>query len=466
MVTRSLPNEGVDLLDRPFPQAIDAERALLGGLLQEPNRLQQLDLKPTDFYHSHHGNLYRLLVSMLDAGKPIDLVSVTSAMEHTAKIYGGVAYVVELPEHCPSAANLGHYAALIQNTSDLRGLIRHARMLAERAYMAPIDESVTDLVAEGARSIQKMMRTDNGDRSTFKTALNDTLDYKESVENGTVSAPFVSSGFPSLDANIGGGLYLGEMTVVAARTAMGKTAFALNIAMKRATEIYRDDQAETYEEVRPRVVVVVSMEMRRSELIDRWLAMRVGVLYDSLRRNQLSQEDWDKIIALRSELDELPIVIYDGSCYSVEQLRALVDAESMTHDVDTLVIDYIGLMPSSPATQSKDYGSNAKGCKGIAKDYNCAVVLLAQLNKSGTSQEDKRPKITQVFYGDEIAMHTNLMIALHRPSYYGEGGDKRLTFVFVLKQRAGVGGPNACVNLKFFGELQMFIDDEDERLAA
>ncbi|MEN0068569.1 MAG: DnaB-like helicase C-terminal domain-containing protein, partial [Myxococcota bacterium] len=299
----------MDLREQPFPQAVDAERALLGGLLQQPDQLLAVSevVKPEDFYRPEHAALLELLVEMHGRGETIDLVIVSDrvARQGQAQRYGGIAYVTELPEHVPSTANLPHYAQVIKDKSILRDIIRSARGVAEDAYLQPDD--VGELVDRAAKDFATIGQG-RGRRTWHQISLIVDQELRRieelSEKGGTTTG--ATTGFVDLDKKLAG-LHSTDLLILAARPGMGKTALALNIAQNVAL-------------LEGLPVALFSLEMSRGQLVTRMLCCYGLVEAGRVRTGTLDTDDWDRFIEASEALRKTHVHIDDTPGLSIGDL--------------------------------------------------------------------------------------------------------------------------------------------------
>jgi replicative DNA helicase len=436
----------MDWLDRPSPQAVEAERALLGGLLQAPDELVRVAeaVRPEDFYRPEHGALYRLLGEMQARGESIDLVTVAERITRgdQADRYGGVGYVAELPEHVPSTANLGHYADVIREKAALRDLIKVSVDLANQAYAQPDD--VSQLIDKAARD---MAAIGGGPGRKAWIQISEIVDQelmrieKLAERGGTTTG--LTTGFADLDKKLAG-LHPTDLLILAARPAMGKTALALNVAQNVAL----------MENV---PVGVFSLEMGRGQLVTRMLCCHGLVDAGKVRTGTLETDDWDRFLDASEYLRKSRILIDDTPGLSITDLRARARRLKVEHpDLGLIVLDYLQLMRGDDARAPREQQISAisRGLKALAKDLHCPVMALSQLNRGVESRQDKRPLVSDLRESGAIEQDADVIMFIYRDEYYNpESLDKGLAEVIIAKQR---NGPTGTVKLAFQGQFTRF----------
>jgi replicative DNA helicase len=436
----------MDWQDRPSPQAVEAERALLGGLLQDPTELVRVAerVRTEDFYRPEHGALFKLLVEMQGRGDSIDLVTVAERLTrgNQADRFGGAGYVAELPEHAPSTANLPHYAEVIREKSALRDLIRVSTELANQAYAQP--EDVTELLDRAGR---EMANLGQGTGRKSWSAISEIVDEellrieKVAEKGGTTSG--LTTGFADLDKKLAG-LHKSDLLVLAARPAMGKTALALNIAQNVAL-------------MEGVAVGVFSFEMSRGQLVTRMLCCHGLVDAGRVRTGTMVTDDWDRFLDASEYLRKATIQIDDNPGLSLSEVRARGRRLKSEHpDLGLIVIDYLQLMRGDDARAPREQQISAisRGLKAMAKDLECSVIALSQLNRGVESRADKRPLVSDLRESGAIEQDADVILFIYRDDYYNpESLDKGLAEVIIAKQR---NGPTGTIKLAFQGQFTRF----------
>lgn len=431
---------------RAFPQSIEAERALLGGLMQRPDLLVEIHeiVKPADLYRDDHRQLFQLLLEMGAAGEPIDLVTVPERVSRSedAGRYGGVAYVVELPDFAPSTANLAHYARTIRQKSVLREMIRVTQDLTSAAYTQPDDVGV--LLDRAAQSMLEL--GEGGARDAWapiSTVLDEEIVRLEHLEGASDGVTGVATGFYDLDAKLAG-LQAGDLVILAARPSMGKTALALNIAQNAAL-------------MNGIGVGIYSLEMSRESLVDRMLCTYALVESSRLRTGRLDADDWERLLEASEVLRRAPIHINDRPGLTVAEVRAHARRlKAQTPDLGLLVLDYLQLMEADDPRQSRvqQVSEMSRGLKALAKDLSVPVLALSQLSRGVEQRQDKRPIMSDLRESGAIEQDADVILFIYRDEYYNKDSvDQGLAEVIVAKQR---NGPTGEIKLVFQGQYTRF----------
>ncbi|MEZ4321099.1 MAG: replicative DNA helicase [Myxococcota bacterium] len=430
-----------------YPQAVEAERALLGGMILSPDCIPEvtgMGLRGDHFHKPEHGNLFRVLSEMFGRGEPVDLVTVPEriARDGEQDKFGGISYVVGLPDHIPSTTNVTHYARVILDKALLRNLIDTTQEVTEQAFSQPDD--VHNLLDRAAREI---LALGSGLAVGSWQQISETLDQaildleKLSEQKGPVAGN--RTGFDDLDRMLAG-LHPTDLLVLAARPAMGKTALALNIAQNLAL-------------LEQKAVGIFSMEMSRAQLVTRMACCQGLVDAGRVRTGDLDSEDWEKFLDASDVLRGARIFIDDTPGLSLTDVRSRAKRLKAEHDdLGLIVIDYIQLMQGDDARAPREQQISAisRGLKGLAKDCQAPVIALSQLNRGVETRKEKRPLVSDLRESGAIEQDADVILFIYRDEYYNEDSpDKGLAEVIIAKQRSG---PTGTVKLVFQGQYTRF----------
>ncbi len=419
---------------------------MLGGVLQQPEKLPEIGelVRPEDFYRGEHGALFQLLLEMHGRGDHIDLVTVPEriARDDQAPKFGGVAYVVELPDHVPSTANLHHYAEVVKDKAMLRELIRTARDLAGRAYAQPDD--VAGLVDAAAKDILSLgIGQDSRSWSQISMVVDEELLRIEKLSEKAGTTTGQTTGFLDLDAKLAG-LQPTDLLILAARPGMGKSALGVNIAQNVAL-------------MEGVAIGVFSLEMSRGQVVTRMLCCHGMVDAGKVRTGTLDTDDWERFLDASEYLRKSRVFVDDTPGISIGDVRTRSRRLKAEHpDLGLIVIDYLQLMkgedPRSPREQQ--ISSISRGLKALAKDLECPVLALSQLNRGVESRQDKRPLVSDLRESGAIEQDADVIMFIYRDDYYNpESLDQGLAEVIIAKQR---NGPTGTVKLVFQGQFTRF----------
>lgn len=432
--------------DRPFPQAVEAERALLGGLMQAPEQMEDVTaiVDAEAFYLPHHGKLFDLMKSMVAQAEQVDLVTVPDRVGRAdaQEEYGGIGYVLELPSHAPATSNLRTYAEMVREKATLRQMIASAQQLALDAFSHAEDPS--ELLE---RATRELMTLGEGEARRSWEQVSLTIDSVianiENLFNNGADVVGTTTGFVDLDAKLAG-WHPSDLVILAARPAMGKTALALNFVKNAAL-------------VGGVAVGVFSLEMGRDQLVTRLLSTIGEVESGGLRTGKLSGEDWERLLDAAELLRSVSIHIDDTPGVTITDVRARARRlKAACPDLGLIVIDYLQLMQGDDprASRQQQISDISRGLKILAKDLKVPVIALSQLNRAVEKREDKRPMVSDLRESGAIEQDADVIMFIYRDEIYNEDSpDKGLAEVIIAKQR---NGPTGTVKLVFQGQYTRF----------
>ena len=431
--------------DPKVPHNIEAEQAVLGGLLLDNDAFDRVDgLEGSHFYVSAHRLVYEHIVGLVAAGIGADVVTVYERLVSSGKAeqVGGLGYLNALATQTPGAANVGRYAAIVRDRAVRRQLLALAAEVPD--LIAGADEARTlvdrlqsrlELLAQQRTKSQPVRAADD---------LGRYFDQLQSEAEGTVQA--TATGFRDLDEKLGGGLRGGELVVVAGRPAMGKTAFALNIAGNVA---------------RAGSSLVLSLEMPKAQLHQRNVAAFGRIPLSRLRRPALlTHDDWNRVTAATRCIAELNLFLDDQPALTLSEVRAKARAVKRKHGLNLMIIDYLGLMTGgSSENRNQEVGSYSRGLKALAKELEVPIIALAQLNRGVENRDNKRPRVADLRDSGEIEQDADVIMFLYRDEVYDpDSYAKGVCELLIEKQRQGETG---SVQLRYEGQFVRFDDLPD-----
>ena len=431
------------------PHSIEAEQAVLGGLMLAPEAYDRINDKLTanDFYRRDHQLIYRAIAELAEKNRPFDAVTLGEWFEsqgHMDLVAGG-AYLVELASTTPSAANIAAYAEIVRDKAVMRQLIEVGTEIVNDAFQPEGKES-DEMLAIAEQKVFAIAEQGARGRTDF-VAMNDAL--KDAFEvlrvrsesGGTVTG--LPTGYTEFDM-MTAGLQPTDLVILAARPAMGKTTFALNIAEYAAIKSKK-------------AVAVFSMEMSAGQLAMRLISSVGRINATRLRTGQLEDEDWSRVTsAIRILKDQAKVFIDDTPGLSPDVLRSKARRLKREHDLGLIVIDYLQLMsvPGNNENRATEISEISRSLKGLAKELNVPVIALSQLNRSLETRTDKRPVMADLRESGAIEQDADVIVFIYRDDYYHkDSADKGLAEVIIGKQR---NGPTGSIKLKFFGEYTRF----------
>lgn len=435
------------------PHNLEAEQSIIGGLMLESDALDQVvDLiRAEDFYKPAHSKIFEVIQFLHSKSQPIDIITVSNALQTQGDMdaIGGPEYLVSLMTGVISAANIMTYAKIVKDKSTLRRLIQINSGLIEKAYNSDfvdvesfVDAAETEIFKLGENKTQTGLV---GSMEIVKSSIQKIEElYKRKAE-----ITGLATGFTDLD-RMTAGLHGGELTIVAARPSMGKTAFSLNLATHIAVR-------------QKKTVAYFSLEMGKESMMMRMLAAEAKVSMSEIRNGKIQDSAWPKLINAAGALSEAPIFIDESAGLSPFEVRARARRLKAQHGLDCIMIDYIQLMSLKTRVDSREreVAEISKSLKAIAKELQIPVIALAQLNRGVEGRADRRPMLSDLRESGSIEQDADVIMMLYRDDYYDkEDPDKQgHAEVIIGKQRNGATG---TVKLRFDAKFNRFKDAENE----
>ena len=433
------------------PHDIDAEQAVLGSMLTDKDAVIAAieTLKEDAFYREDNKAIYQAILNLYNKSEPIDIITLKDELESMNKFeqVGGFEYLANLPEKVPTTANVQKYIKIVEEKSILRNLIKTANEIIELGYDPT--EDVEDIMDGAERKIFDIMQSKNQKGYTpIKDALIESVMTLEQLYNRKQSITGISTGFIQLDYKTAG-LHGSELILIAARPAMGKTAFALNLATNAA--------------LRSNVpVAIFSLEMSKDQLVTRILASEAMVDSNKIRTGKLDEDDWEKIANTIGPLSESEIYIDDTPGISVMEIRTKCRKLKMEKNIGLVVIDYLQLIQGSnkrvSGSREQEIAEISRSLKIMAKELNVPVIALSQLSRAVEQRPDHRPMLSDLRESGSIEQDADIVMFLYRDDYYNKESEKKdIAEVIIAKQRSGTIGP---VELLWMGNYTKFVNLE------
>lgn len=449
-VTRSSDKSG-----RVPPQDIVAEKSLLGAVMIQDGVLPEIltILKPRDFYEKRHEIIFNAMVELYDAHKPIDLLTLTAELKSKKllKDVGGAPYLTELSNFVPAASHAKAYADIVEKASVRRRLIKAGNEIANKAYEE--DADVDSLIGAAEKDLFEVSdKIIKSDYVAMNDLLADAFDRIEELHKNKGALRGLKTGFRDLDKKTAG-FQKGDLVIIGARPAMGKTTFAQNLAYNIAS-------------INGKGVLFFSMEMAANEIIDRMISDVSGVDNWKMRTGNLSDEEFQKIGDAMAEMDEIPIYIDDTSSMTIVELRNKARRAMHDHDIGIVIVDYLQLIQGTDRYKGQrvqEVTEISRGLKILARELEIPVIALAQLSRNVTGRDDPRPVLSDLRESGSIEQDADLVMFLHRPDYYRQNDDNyeetHITELLVAKHRHGAVGK---IELYFHPELLRFMSLDKE----
>ena len=433
------------------PHSVEAEQSVLGGLLLENSAWDRIAdlITEADFYRADHRLIYRHISKLVANARPADVITVAESLDSTKDLQtaGGIPYLSALATNTPSAANIRRYAEIVRDRAILRQLAEVATEISDTAYnpmgrdanqvLDEAESKVFEIAEQGARGKQGFQ-----EMPPLLTQVVERIDmlYNRDNPNDITGVP---SGFADLD-RMTSGLQPGDLVIVAGRPSMGKTSLAMNIAEHVALEAGLP-------------VGIFSMEMASTQLVMRMLGSVGKLDQHKLRTGRLQDEDWQRLTHAVGKLNEAPIHIDETAALNPLELRARARRLHRQYkSLGLIVVDYLQLMSASSSGENRatELSEISRGMKALAKELNCPVMALSQLNRSLEQRPNKRPVMSDLRESGAIEQDADLILFIYRDEVYNpETSDKGISEVIIGKQR---NGPIGTIRLAFLGEYTRF----------
>ncbi|SMD37855.1 replicative DNA helicase [Reichenbachiella faecimaris] len=445
-------------LGKMQPQAVDIEETVLGALMLEKDALTTVIdiLKPQSFYDDRHAKIYEAIVQLFNKSEPVDIMTVTAQLRKngTLEIAGGAYHIANLTTRVNSAANIEYHARIITEQAIKRDLIRISAKIQEDAFEDT--EDVFELLDRTEQALFEISESNikknyAGMQQLMHEAIME-IEARKEHKDGLTGVP---SGFTELD-RVTAGWQASDLVIIAARPAMGKTAFVVS-AMRNAAVEFGE------------AVAIFSLEMSSIQLVNRLISAEAELESDKIKKGNLADHEWEQLVHKTARLTEAPIFIDDTPGLSILELRAKCRRLKAQHDIKMIIIDYLQLMSGDSSksgggsgNREQEIASISRALKGIAKELNVPVIALSQLSRAvETRGGDKRPQLSDLRESGSIEQDADMVMFLYRPEYYDitEDEDGLPTAgtgeVIIAKHR---NGSLENVKLKFIGRFTKFAD--------
>ena len=437
------------------PQDIEAEQAVLGAIFLDAEALVEAmaQIEPQDFYRRAHQIVFRSMIALNDRNENIDIITLKSQIEseNTLEDVGGISYLTELSQVTPTASGVAHYAKIVKDKSTLRELIQAATKIVKEGYSQ--EGSVEEIVEAAEKEILNVSEKRNSTGfQAIADVLNSTMEHIDRLSQQNEDITGLPTGYPELD-KMTAGLQPEELIILAARPAVGKTAFALNIAQNIGT---RTDRS----------VAIFSLEMGAESLVNRMLCAEGTIEAGHLRTGQLTEQEWHNLIMAMGSLSNTSIFIDDTPGIKVSEIRARCRRLAQEKgNLGLILIDYLQLIEGSGReSRQQEVSEISRQLKKLAKELKVPVIALSQLSRSVEQRQDKRPVLSDIRESGSIEQDADIVAFLYREDYYQRQGteeDKNeeeqavndVIEVIIEKNRSGARG---TVELLFKKEYNKF----------
>jgi len=413
--------------ERTPPQDVIAEQSVLGGMLLSKDAISDVVeiLRERDFYRPAHELIYDAIIDLYGRGEPADPVTVSAELTKRGDLVraGGAPYLHTLISSVPTAANAGYYAKIIRERAIMRRLVEAGTKIVQLGYTdeGEVDDAVDQAQAEVFAVTE---RREADDYIQLSQLLPAALDEIEKIAAGVIGQG-VKTGFKDLDA-LTNGFHPGNMIVLAARPAVGKSTLGLDIA--RYASIHKGETS-----------VIFSLEMSRSEITMRMLSAEARVPLNNIRSGNLTEEEWSRMARRMGEISQAPMFIDDSPNLSLMEIRAKSRRLKQRHNLKLIVIDYLQLMTSGKRVENRqqEVAEFSRQLKILAKELNVPVVAISQLNRSPEQRSDKKPMLSDLRESGSIEQDADVVILLHREDLYDSQNRSGEADLIVAKHRNG-----------------------------
>ena len=430
------------------PHDIEAEQVVIGSMLTDKDAVMMAveKLHPESFYRDDNKEIFEAIVNLYNRSEPIDIVTVKDELTSMGLFdkVGGLEYLVMLPDKVPTTANVEKYINIVEEKATLRALIKTANEIIELGYDQT--EDVEDIMESSEKKIFDIIQKNNQKSYTpIKDVLIESFTKLEELYNQKTRITGVPTGFIELDYKTAG-LHGSDLVLIAARPAMGKTAFALNIAANAAL------RANT-------PVAIFNLEMSKDQLVDRILCMEAMVDSNKVRTGKLEEDDWAKLAGVVGPLSDSNIYIDDTPGISIMEIRTKCRKLKMEKNIGLIVIDYIQLIQGSGkknASREQEISEISRSLKILAKELNVPVIALSQLSRAVEQRPDHRPMLSDLRESGAIEQDADIVMFLYRDDYYNKDSEEKdISEVIIAKHR---GGSTGTVKLLWMGNYTKFVN--------
>lgn len=435
------------------PHSIEAEQAVLGGVMLDNNTWERVEdvVTDNDFYRHDHRLIFRAINKLSERNQPFDVVTLSEQLDKEGVLeqVGGLTYLAELARNIPSVANIRAYAQIIRERATLRQLISASNDIADSAYM-PKGRTGDEILDDAERMIFQIAegRPKTGGPEGINNILAKTIDRIDELFNSNNALTGVTTGFTDLDKKTNG-LQPSDLIIIAGRPSMGKTSFAMNLVENAAL---RTDKA----------VLVYSLEMPAESLAMRMLSSLGHIEQGKIRTGRLDEDDWPRLTSAINLLNERKLFIDDTAGITPSEMRSRTRRLAREHgEIGLIMVDYLQLMQLGGGADNRtnEISEISRSLKALAKEFNCPVIALSQLNRSLESRPNKRPVNADLRESGAIEQDADVIMFIYRDEvYHPETEYKGVAEIIIGKQR---NGPIGTVRLAFLGKYTRF-----ENLAA
>jgi replicative DNA helicase len=433
---------------RKPPQDIAAEQSVLGGMMLSKDAIADVVevLRSNDFYRPAHEIVFEAIIGLYGRGEPADAVTIANELTRIGQLnrIGGAAYLHELISSVPTAANAGYYAKIVRERAVLRRLVEAGTRIVQLGY-ARDGGDVEEIVNSAQAEIYKVAENRTSeDYLPISEIMEGAIDEIEAAGNRGDGLTGIPTGFADLD-RLTNGLHPGQMIVIAARPAVGKSTFGLDIA--RAAAVHHK-----------MTTVIFSLEMSKNEITMRLLSAEARIPLQNMRKGTMREEDWTRLARTMGEVSEAPLYIDDSPNMSLMEIRAKCRRLKQRHDLKLVLVDYLQLMTSGKRVENRqqEVSEFSRALKLLAKELEVPVIALSQLNRGPEQRTDKRPMVSDLRESGSIEQDADMVILLHREDMYEKESPRAGEADFIVAKHRN--GPTDTIVVAFQGHYSRFVD--------
>lgn len=437
------------LIKKVMPHSEEAEQSVVGSMIMDSEAIVTAMeiLKPEDFYGRQYGILFEAITELFSEAKPADLVTLRDKLKEKdvpPELYG-IEFLGNLIRVVPTSANVRYYAQIVKDKAVLRNLIKVTESISNQCYLDK--EKLEDILAGAEKSIFDIVqRRSSSEFVSIRDIVLQSLDNIEAASRNKGAVTGIATGFYDLDYKTAG-LQSSDLILLAARPSMGKTAFVLNIAEHIAVK----NNIPT---------AIFSLEMSKTQLVNRMFSMNSRVDAQMLRTGNLEDADWANLMESARIIGESSLIIDDTPGISITELRSKCRKFKLEHNLGLVIIDYLQLMSGSGRSESRqqEISEISRSLKALAREISCPVVALSQLSRAVEKRDDKRPMLSDLRESGAIEQDADVVMFIYRDEYYNkESPEAGITEIIVAKQR---NGPTGTVKLGWQAEYTKFVNLE------
>ena len=434
-------------ISRIPPHSVESEQSILGSIILDKDAIITVaeTINPSDFYKEAHKIIYESMLNLNSNNEPIDLITLIEELRKEGHLdnVGGISYLTSLSTIVPTTSDVKYYANIVKEKSVMRQLIKASNEIINLGYDASTDvQEILDKAEKNIFDISQEKASD--DIQPINVVLQDTLDMIERLCTEKSDVTGITTGFADLNKKING-LQRTDLILLAARPAMGKTAFSLNLVQNAAL---KGDAS----------VAVFSLEMSKEQLVQRMLSAQSNVELSKIKTGNLGESDWPRIIDAMAVLSEANIFKDDTPGIKISEIRSKCRRLKIEKGLDLILIDYLQLMEGEGKNENRqqEIAKISRSLKILAKELDCPVIALSQLSRSPELRKDHRPILSDLRESGSIEQDADIVMFLYRDEYYHDDSEKKnIGEVIIAKNRHGETGN---VELVWFGQVQKFAD--------